>query len=438
MGERLLGCCSSAVPDRLSQPATARLQDVGRCIFCRVPRLTHSNVDRRAEIFLSDYAGHPFTYEAAIGLHRSYWRTTYSYCATTVSPKGRLADQRIKVIPVTTGRTFEKYDLRRRLIAELRYGAGVARAVWGQRPTVHVVCNMPLVSLLVIWIACLPRRTKLVIWFQDVQSGLAAQLLGSGWVTGTLTALESFLLRRARRVIAISPELAIEARRRGVHSERLGILENWAPVESLPVRPRNNPWAASKSLIGTTIFLYSGTLARKHNPALLVELARSLDPVGGRVVVVSEGEGSEWLADQVRSHSLPNLTLLPYQPFDDLPDVLGSADVLVVLLEPLAGPFSVPSKTLSYLCAGRPILGAMPLDNSAAITIAERAGAGIVVGPADIEGFCAKALELAKRPDVRATLGTSGRRYAEAHFRESVVVGALATQIRLACGELAV
>ncbi|MCE0445535.1 hypothetical protein LT493_12320 [Streptomyces tricolor] len=46
--------------------------------------------------------------------------------------------------------------------------------------------------------------------------------------------------------------------------------------------------------------------------------------------------------------------------------MLGTGDVLVVLLGPDAGQFSVPSKTLSYLCAGRPVLGLMPADNLAA------------------------------------------------------------------------
>lgn len=388
----------------------------------------------RAELLISDYAGHSFTYEVAAALNRSEWTTAYSYCSTNISPKGRLAADDMTVLPLSSGRTFDKYNLRRRLISELRYGVKAAWAVWRVRPNVHVVCNMPLVSLLVIWLACVPRRTKLVIWFQDVQSGLAVGLLGDGWVARTLTWMESFLLRRARRVIAISPELEAEALRRGVRHDRLGVLENWAPIEALPVRPRDNPWSSSNGLSGVTTFLYSGTLARKHNPALLVDLARAIEPLDGRVVVVSEGEGSEWLAQQAGDLKIPNLTLLPYQPFEDLPDVLGSADVLIVLLEPLAGPFSVPSKTLSYLCAGRAILGAMPMDNSAAITIAQRAGAGIVVGPADVGGFCAHALELAEQPELRAQLGAAGRDYAETNFRESVVVDALVTQLRLALG----
>ena len=76
--------------------------------------------------------------------------------------------------------------------------------------------------------------------------------------------------------------------------------------------------------------------------------------------------------------SLDNLVLLDYQPYESLPDVLASADVLVAVLEPDAGRFSVPSKVLNYLCAGRPVLGVMPVENEAAATLLT-SGAGVVV-----------------------------------------------------------
>jgi hypothetical protein len=72
------------------------------------------------------------------------------------------------------------------------------------------------------------------------------------------------------------------------------------------------------------------------------------------------------------------LTLLPFQPFECLPDFLASTDVLLVLLEADAGRFSVPSKILSYLCETRPVLGAVPSGNAATRTLTQRT-AGVVV-----------------------------------------------------------
>jgi glycosyltransferase involved in cell wall biosynthesis len=202
----------------------------------------------------------------------------------------------------------------------------------------------------------------------------------------------------------------------GIEASRIHVIHNWAPLEEMPLRPRENDWSHAQALKGGLRFIYSGTLAMKHNPALLLELARLLDrDQVGELVVVSEGAGVEWLAQQATACRFQSLRVLGFQPFDSLPDVLGSADVLVAILEPDAGVFSVPSKVLSYFCAGRPVLLAVPRENLAAKTVIE-SGAGLVVEPGDIDGFLAAAHRLIDSSEERAEFGQAARRYAETHF----------------------
>jgi putative colanic acid biosynthesis glycosyltransferase WcaI len=130
-------------------------------------------------------------------------------------------------------------------------------------------------------------------------------------------------------------------------------------------------------------------------------------------VVVSEGPGADWLAE--RELDEPALRLLPYQPYDLLPEVLASADVLVAILEPEAGAFSVPSKILTYLCVARPLLVSVPVDNLAA-RVVKRSGGGIVVQPGDTPAFLAAAGTLLEDPSRRSELGGRARAYAEAAF----------------------
>src|SRR5205807_527424 len=95
--------------------------------------------------------------------------------------------------------------------------------------------------------------------------------------------------------------------------------------------------------------------------------------------------------------------------------VLATGDVLVSLLEPEAGRFSVPSKILSYLCAGRPQLAAIPAENLGARTVS-RSGGGIVVDPRDRRGFVDTALRLLADDELRRQLGERARRFAEERF----------------------
>ena len=68
----------------------------------------------------------------------------------------------------------------------------------------------------------------------------------------------------------------------------------------------------------------------------------------------------------------------------------------------------MPSKVLSYLCGGRPVLAAIPPENLAARTI-ERAGAGLVVSPTDEEAFLVAAKRLRVEDALRLDAGRAAR-----------------------------
>ena len=87
--------------------------------------------------------------------------------------------------------------------------------------------------------------------------------------------------------------------------------------------------------------------------------------------------------------------------------------MLVAILEPDASRFSVPSKVLTYLCAGRAIVGVLPPDNSVAEILSTQ-GAGLVVtGAGRRRGGGGPA---PRRRGGRRAMGRAGRRYAERAF----------------------
>jgi glycosyltransferase involved in cell wall biosynthesis len=181
----------------------------------------------------------------------------------------------------------------------------------------------------------------------------------------------------------------------------------------MPELSHDNAWAREHGLGGREVLLYSGTLGFKHDPSLLLELARWAGKRDALVVVVSEGPGADWLA--AHGGNERGLRLLPYQPHDRLPAVLASADVLVAVLEPEAGVFSAPSKILTYLCAARPLLASLPGDNLAA-RVVERSGGGIVVPPGDVGALLGAAEELLENPERRQELSRRARAFAETAF----------------------
>ena len=155
----------------------------------------------------------------------------------------------------------------------------------------------------------------------------------------------------------------------------------------------------------------------KHNPERILEIAKKFkDRNEVKVVVVSEGPGATYLKKSAEQLNLENMVFLPFQEFSVLPQVLASSDVLIVLLEPDAGVFSVPSKILSYLCSQRPILGSIPEENLAGKIINQNK-VGFRVNPDDGQKFIEKAeilLDLDR--DLLQEFGRNGRHYAEENF----------------------
>ncbi len=215
-------------------------------------------------------------------------------------------------------------------------------------------------------------------------------------------------------MICITPGFQSYLASRAIRPQRLSIIGNWAPLDEVIPLPKVNAWSRHTGLDRQSVFLYSGTMGLKHNPGLMYSLARSFETRPGvTCAVISEGLGRAFLESR---RPTPALRLFNFQPSACLPEVLASADVLVAVIEPDASRFSVPSKVLSYLAAGRPVLLASPEENLAARIVRE-AAAGIVVDPRDADAFLRAGHRLLDEPELRSRLSANARSYAETHFQ---------------------
>jgi glycosyltransferase involved in cell wall biosynthesis len=246
----------------------------------------------------------------------------------------------------------------------------------------------------------------------------AGDKLGAGFrlVARAFEIGERWISRRASAIVAIAPSF-IPVHEAWGTADKTAVIPNWAPLDEIVPVDRKNDWAVENELDDTLTLLYSGTLGLKHNPALLVELADRVRSCGKdvRLVVVNEGPATEVVRAEAERLDVP-LTLLPFQPYERLPEVLATGDILVVLLEQQAGAFSVPSKTLSYLCAGLPILGLMPSENLAAQLIDQVGGFVASPLPSSVPDAAAWATDVLGDAERRLVLGEAARELAEREF----------------------
>lgn len=382
-------------------------------------------------LLVHDYAGHPFQIQLSRELAKMGHEVLHAFAGSLQTPRGDLVKGpgdapsfSVTEVAMDADYTKYKYNFLRRRNMEVAYGKEVAKLIKAWKPEGVISSNTPTEAQEPILRATREMNARFVYWLQDFYSLAVDKLvrkkipLLGGLIGSHYRRMEGRQLRASHRVVAITEDFApILQEEFGVSSARITAIPNWAPLETLPVREKDNDWSRGHGLQDKFVYLYTGTLGMKHNPELLLGLAekfRANDRV--RVVVISEGIGAEWLASQKTAKQLDHLLLLPYQDFSAMPQVLASGDVLCAVLEEDAGVFSVPSKVLTYLCAARPLLLAVPQVNLAARIIHQQK-AGLTVPPADVPAFLEAAEQLLANPHLAARCAQKAREYAKNTFK---------------------
>lgn len=377
-------------------------------------------------IVVCDYSGHPFQIELSRSLADRGHTVLHLHFAEFQTPKGQidaLADDApgFTIEAVSLGEPFAKDRFARRLFQEIRIGGLIAERAMRFAPDLVVGCNMPLDAQQRLRQACANEKVPFVFWLQDIYSaaighylterlGLVGRLIGNRYAR-----LERALLRSSDAIVAISERFLPKLAEWDVPPERVAVVLNWASLSEIRPVGKDNEWARRQGLADKTVALYTGTLGLKHNPAILLDLARAGAARALQVVVASEGKAAAWLEQTAKAEGVDNLTVLPFQPMQLYPELLGTGDILLAILGAEAASFSVPSKILSYLAAGKPVVAAIAHDNDAARTI-EAIGAGKVVAPDDNMGFIDRVMTLADNPELRRSMGANARAFAEANF----------------------
>jgi glycosyltransferase involved in cell wall biosynthesis len=373
-------------------------------------------------LLVHDFAGHPFQAQLSRQLAAQGHEVIHVYPAGLPGPKGRLEKsasdpEQLQFAPIQLSGRFRKYSPHRRFLAQRKYARDLKALIRSARPDAVLSGNTPIdVQVELLW-CCRRNRIGFVHWVQDVycqalEFFLRRKLgLLSKPVTLPFQILEKIVASFSNSIVVIAPGFRRLLVNWGIPESKITVIENWAPLDEMPQLSRQNAWSAAQGLGQKPVLLYSGTLGLKHRPDLIYTLAKELGSKC-KIVVITDGVGRDYLA---RMPKLDNLVLLGFQPYERVPEVLASADVLLATLEADAGQFAVPSKILTYLCAGRPVLLAAPGENLAA-DIVKRSKAGVIVDPDDSSAWVRAARKLVSDAAYRKQLALNARKYAEETF----------------------
>jgi len=232
--------------------------------------------------------------------------------------------------------------------------------------------------------------------------------------------LEQFFTRHFSRVSSISLKMVERILSKGVPAEDSILFPNWVDVEAVRPAPPGAPNAFRKELglEGKIILLYSGNMGGKQGLEVLAPLAESFqsDP---RVHFLFCGDGAFRPQLEVLVEGMPNVTLLPLQPFSRLNELLNAADIHLLPQRRGAADLVMPSKLTGMLSSGRPVIATADPGTQVAHVVE---GCGLVVPAEDADALHAAATRLIDDPGLRTRLGVAAREYAVQHLgREQVL-----------------
>lgn len=173
--------------------------------------------------------------------------------------------------------------------------------------------------------------------------------------------LESLFLKRFDKVSSISLNMLEKIVQKGVNVSKTVFFPNWADI-SMVTPDKDGSTFRQKNGIAPADFLvlYSGNLGEKQGLEILMDVAKILETVGAiKFLVVGNGASLSKLKSLKESLKLTNLSFLPLQERDVLPNMLAAADLHLVIQKKGVADAVLPSKLTNILaCGGRAVVTA--------------------------------------------------------------------------------
>ncbi len=372
------------------------------------------------KILLLDYAGHIPQADLAKKLAKVGNKVLHIRCSDYLTGNASFTvaediSELLEFRAISAGISFNRYNPFLRISHEIQLAKRFDRAIRSFNPDYLITSNVPLLCSYLITRKLVKRNTPFIFWWQDVYSVAIntkireiTKSLPLNSLAKIISSLEKFIAESAFHVVAISDNFLPLYRKWDLPADKFTTLPNWTPPEDFDEIPHDH-------IEADNYVLYAGTLGMKHNPKLLSHLAfqLQLNKIDEKVIVISQGLGREYL--ESLNPKPTNLVLKDFVPIAELQSYLSGADIALAILEPSASEYSVPSKIMTYLAAGKAIVAAISRSNPAAQYI-QSSESGLVVDPVDEEAFSSSVILLLENQELRSTMQINARQFALENF----------------------
>jgi glycosyltransferase involved in cell wall biosynthesis len=315
-----------------------------------------------------------------------------------------------------------------------------------------VTCFSPLVGGVDVVVSTSPQffcglagypvsRLKRVPWVLEIRDLWPESIIAVGAMTncfliGLLEGIESFMYRKATRIVSVTDSFTTHIRQRNIPAERINVIKNGADLTRFVAGPRNNRFREELGVGERFVVSYVGTHGMAHGLGTLLESAELLRQRQDIVfLLVGDGAERESLLRERDQRGLTNVIMLDQQPKERMPEIVAASDACLVHLKKNdLFKTVIPSKIFEAMAMERPILLGVEGETQ---SIIEEGKCGLCFEPENPVQLASAVIRLADEPALGTRLGLSGREFVQRSFnRETLALRFLDLLQRTAAREL--
>lgn len=328
------------------------------------------------------------------------------------------------------------------LLRTLRYLLGefilLHYCMWKRYDVAFIDSTPPIQGLKMPLIKWLKRKPTIY----NVQDVFPDSLVGTGltkkgsliWKIGCI--VEKITYKYSDKIIVISEDFKKNLLAKGVPGDKIVVVYNWVDQNAVVDIPREKNKLFDKYNIDREKFYieYSGNIGLTQNMDMLLEVMKELKvshPDIG-LVLVGEGAYKAQVEEIVKRDKLTNVTMIPFQPYEDISHVFSLGDAGLVISKPGVGANSVPSKTWSIMSASRPVLANFDENELKDILVGNECG--IFTKAGDKEAFKQSVIKLYENRSLCTKYGSNGRQFVMDNLTREVGTQKYVDVIKEVCG----
>lgn len=323
----------------------------------------------------------------------------------------------------------------KRILFEASFIVGVTlRALLRKRPDVLLVVSPPLgltaTAILLSRLWSIPY----VFDVEDLQPDSASDLgMLPKWAVKLLYKVENAAYRHARLVTTLTPSMRQKIVDKGFAEDKVALLEPRMNDSFIDLPPEEGDQFRQRYDLGEKFLVtHSGNMGVKQNLDVILDTA-ALSRADESMLFLCVGDGSdcERIKRRAAELDLGNVRFLPLLDEKDFRGLMAASNICLVTQQQSVSEVAFPSKIVTYLAAGRPMIASVnPGCEVARIT--RESGAGRVVEAGNpralLEAICAL------RSDDLRKAGENARAYACARWSADRVLGNLERSLTAAAG----